>query len=369
MAKLTKFKVLVLSLFCLPLCAQEEREMYWENVTALHFAATGGTDRTNALQQYLLFDGKVLERNQELLDQYKTFSEEFTQMMINQAVPEGKKIIEESVAKLKQVMKEHPEMAETLKEQLKELEAQKGDLFGMANDQVKEYTYAPATILKKLTSLAVNKRTYSAYKDIGNGLYAVKTGPTYDELDTYSLKAENKNDYTWGAIDCDGRQIIKFKYNGFEAFPNQDLIILVGKENDGSIRAGACGYDGRVRIPFIYDDAYQRGAFDHTLDPPKFHLYVFIKDGKFGFIDPDGKVLQPCVYQRAAPYGCGWKVAKDDKNFGLVDHVTGRLVIPLKYKSIWEEEETITKMERYDGKIDVYDENYKLIRTEDRPKF
>ena len=45
----------LLSLLSLSVAAQE-REMRWENVTALYFAATNGTDRDNALQQYLLFD-------------------------------------------------------------------------------------------------------------------------------------------------------------------------------------------------------------------------------------------------------------------------------------------------------------------------
>jgi hypothetical protein len=39
---------LLLSLLCLPVEAQD-KEMRWENVTALNFAATGGTDREAAL--------------------------------------------------------------------------------------------------------------------------------------------------------------------------------------------------------------------------------------------------------------------------------------------------------------------------------
>lgn len=64
--------ILGLALLCLlPLEAQEEREMHWENVTALYFAATNGTDRENALQQYLLFDDAVLNRNKSLFLQYR----------------------------------------------------------------------------------------------------------------------------------------------------------------------------------------------------------------------------------------------------------------------------------------------------------
>ena len=67
--------ILGLWLLCfLPLGAQEEREMRWENVTALYFAATNGTDREKTLQQYLLFDDNVLNRNRNLYRQYETFA-------------------------------------------------------------------------------------------------------------------------------------------------------------------------------------------------------------------------------------------------------------------------------------------------------
>lgn len=79
--------------------------------------------------------------------------------------------------------------------------------------------------------------------------------------------------------------------------------------------------------------------------------------------------MQPCVYEKPEPFGSGWSVTKDGTNYGLVDHVNGRLVIPLKYKSVWDNKMDEIFMQRFDKKIDVYTENgFNLIRTIDEPE-
>ena len=115
----------MMSVACLTATAQtDEREINWLNVTVLHFAASGSTDRSNALQQYLLIDNAVIEQHPELNEQFELFREEYAQRVINQVVPEAEKLLDESLEQLRKVMKEHPELAGQLKEQLKEAEAQ-----------------------------------------------------------------------------------------------------------------------------------------------------------------------------------------------------------------------------------------------------
>lgn len=161
---------LLLSLLCLPVGAQD-KEMRWENVTVLNY---------------------------------------------------------EMIANAKQMMKEHPELADDLKGQLKEMERMRGELNGHVDNEVKEYTYAPATILKKLTSLAVGKRTFTDRKDIGNGMFAVKTGACYGpiEPDAFErVKTLEENECTWGAIDYEGNFIIQPKYGEFRnSWAEADLI-------------------------------------------------------------------------------------------------------------------------------------------------
>lgn len=52
-----RFSITFLTVFVLcGVLSAGAQEMMWENITALHFAATGGTDEEHALQQWLLFD-------------------------------------------------------------------------------------------------------------------------------------------------------------------------------------------------------------------------------------------------------------------------------------------------------------------------
>ena len=241
MPRLSRYKFVCVTLFVMgwllsyPVNAQE---MHWENVTVLYFAATGGTDREAALQQYLLFDEAVLDKHRDLLEQYKTFAEEFMQMSLNAEAPQMNKEIDEMIANAKQMMKEHPELADELKEQLKEVERMRGEYNSHADNEVKEYTYDPKEILRKMTNIAVGKRTFTDHGDIGNGMFAVKTGACYGSLEPDAFKrvtTPEKNEYTWGAIDYDGRFVIQPKYGQFrDCWAEADFIYLKTKDKNGT---------------------------------------------------------------------------------------------------------------------------------------
>ena len=97
-----------------------------------------------------------------------------------------------------------------------------------------------------------------------------------------------------------------------------------------------------------------------------FPTTVFIaKDGKVGFVSINGgRVSEPFEYVSRKAHAYGWLVSKDGKHYGFVSSKTGTLVIPLKYKGFWDEG---PEMLRFDGKIDIYDENFRLLRTENIP--
>ena len=354
---------LLLSLLCLPVGAQN-REMHWENVTVLNFAATGGTDREAALQQYLLFDESVMDRNRELFEQYQTFAQEFMQMSINSGAPQMNKEMDEAIAQVKQMMKEHPELADELKEQLKEVEQMRGEYNGHVDNEVKEYTYDPKEILRKMTAIAVGKRAFTDRRDIGNGLFAVKTGACYGPLEPDAfkrVKTDEKNECTWGAIDYEGNFIIQPKYGTFgNCWVDADFIYLKTKDKNGTARYGALGYDGRVRIPFIYD-------YDEDLDVENGKC-VMCKNGLFGIVTPDNKQLLPFEYKKIKGWDKNlWLVAKDGKNYGFMDG-NMKIVIPMKYDSLWDGHDNVIEMLRFDKMIDVYDAtSFQLLRTIPKP--
>ena len=344
--------------------AGAQREMRWENVTALYFAATNGTDRDNALQQYLLFDEAVLNRNLKLYRQYETFAKEFTTMSINASASGVNKEIDDAIAEVKKMMKEHPEMADDLKAQLKEIERMRGEYNGHVNEDVKEYTYDPKELLMKLTNIAVGKRTYTAYKDIGRGLYAVQTGACYGPLEPDAFKrtkTPEKYEYTWGAIDYDGNVILKPIYGDVDDRESWGMIFLAIKDKSGTVRLGACGYDGRVRIPFVYTGCmgYHDGGDNG--------ICAYTKGDKWGFVDFDNKMLFPFEFARVK-YRAYFQVSKDGKNFGIIDDGLAKMVVPMKYKGIWSYMETYLEMERFDDKIDCYDKKtFRLVKTIPRP--
>ena len=348
-------------LLSIPMNAQE---MHWENVTVLNFVATGGTDREAALQQYLLFDEAVLDKNRALLEQYKTFAEEFMQMSLNAEAPKMNKEIDEMIANAKQTMKEHPELAAELKEQLKEVERMRGEYNSLADNEVKEYTYDPKEILRKMTNIAVGKRTFTDRRDIGNGMFAVKTGACYGPLepDAFNrVKTDEKNEYTWGAIDYKGNFIIQPKYGKFRnCWEEADFIYLETKDKNGTAHYGALGYDGRVRIPFIYD-------YDEDLDVENGKC-VMCKNGLFGIVTPDNKQLLPFEYKKIKGWDKNlWLVAKDGKNYGFMDG-NMKIVIPMKYDSLWDGHDNVIEMLRFDKMLDVYDAtSFQLLRTIPKP--
>ena len=153
--------------------------------------------------------------------------------------------------------------------------------------------------------------------------------------------------------------IFPFKYAYTRAdFFDYDIIFLETQVG-GKVRAGACGYDGRVRIPFEYDE--YRGFCSLENDTA-----VFIKGDKLGWLSLDGKIKQPFEYTHAEEIGGGWMVSKDDRNYGIIIP-DGTLAIPLKYKGFWSWNDG-PLMWRHDGKLDVYDEDYKFVRTDPEPK-
>ena len=353
-----------LSIFSPLTTMAQEAEMHWENVTALSFAATGGTDQGHALQQYMLFDDAVLERNRDLYDRYYTFAQEFSQMTMNQRIPEGMAAMDESVKQIRQMMKEHPELADQLKGALAEAEKAKKELAGYVDPSVSRYSEDPAALLRDLKKLAVNKKAYTGWKDLGGGLFAVADGPCYGPIQEEAFSRpmfEEGKEYCWGIIDINGREVIPMKqYRLIQAYEEQDIIFLTGRDASGRVRAGAVGYDGRVRIPFDYEDWTYVNTDEHTVS--------MVKDGRIGMLSFDAKVLQPFVYAWTFPMG-EWLVRKEEGGPIGVVSADGRLVIPIKYPEYWGHEDGEAKFVRTDGRLDVYNaETYEFLRTENKPE-
>ena len=368
--------LLLLALACATVArAQDEPEPpTWINVSEIAFAAGGGTDRSNALIQYMMFTDKTCEENQELFAQVNTLLDEIAQNHMNQVVPETIKLHEEMIAQLRETLKDHPELAGQLDEAIKEFERQKKEAMAEYVKPSKSFTYEPAAILRKLKAIAVNQTAYTGYWEAGNGLYSVNKSPRYcslDEDDRYSHTKitfdEEKDSYKWGLIDENGRQVAPFQYSLVnanalypDAFPDIDLMFVYKREPDGSVHAGALNYRGQARIPFIYDD--------NRVDVYHYEDFVpFEKNGKIGLVSVHtGKEVLPFEYVYFNRIAGGWMVSKDGKHYGLVNVKTGQPATQLIYSGLWRDSDP--SFTRFDGKIDIYDDDCNFVRTEDAPE-
>ena len=338
---------LLLAALCSAAAAQEEPDPpQWVNLSWIHYAATGATDENNALLQYMLFSGETMEQNRELFDQLNTLMEEVLQVNINQTLPDNLVQIEKDLKEAREKFKDNPQLLAQMDEALKEFEQQKQEALAQYTNDRRTYSYDPATMLQRLKPLAVNHKVYTGWSEAGNGLFAVTEVPRYASLNENAHYSHTKitvadNDrYRWGLIDASGRQVLPPQYGPFNTnpiygncYPDDDVMFPYRQEADGKVYAGAV-------VPFM-------------------------KDGKIGFVSINGgRVSEPFEYVSCKANAYGWVVSKDGRNYGYVSRETGTLVIPLKYKSLWNESPA---MERFDGKIDIYDETFRLLRTENIP--
>ena len=354
--------------------AQDEPEPpTWLNISWLNFVAKGGTDQTHALIQYVIISDKTARDNEEFFGQLKTLLDEIAQEDINQVVPAHLKAMEEQINQMRAMLKDHPELKAAVDEAVREFERQKQEAMADYVKPSKSYSYDPATMLRKLKSLAVNRKAYTGYWEAGNGLYSVTEAPRYYDLrenDRYShtkITYDEKDHYKWGLIDENGRQITPYQYSRVnahalfpDAFPDQDIIFTYKQDVDGSVHAGALNYRGQVRIPFIYDDMLDVFHGEEAL--------AFSKNGKKGLVNlKTGREVIPFEYTTFSRIAGGWLVSKDDEHYGMVSLKTCKVIVPLKYRDLWSDADP--SFLTFDGKIDYYDDYGNLVRTEDAPTY
>ena len=359
-------KRLILYLFALgiPLMSFSQE---WMNITDLQYVASGefasSTDNhpSNVLQQYLLMPEDAIDENDPLYYSLKTFAEEYGQMRLNRGISDGNNEFAQTKAEVEKMIKEYLELADELRAQLRIAESQMAELNNMGNSSVSSFSVDPAAILRDIKKLAINQKAYSHYEDIGNGFFAVTEAPVYGPLPDANIPVINLNDqagYTWGVINTEGKSVLEAKYYRIrDYYPEEDIIILVEKEKDGTVRIGARHYDGSVRIPFIYDLFDSRAENQPTA--------CFGKDGKYGFVNFDGESLSPFVYTRIeSQFGFGWLVSKDGKHIGVVGE-DGLEKVKLVYLGLYDAYDGLFKLNREDGRVDVFDQDYQLLRTEE----
>ncbi|MBP5743939.1 MAG: hypothetical protein J6W44_03400, partial [Oscillospiraceae bacterium] len=147
---------LLLTLFagCLTGRAQEAPESPdWFDVSWLHHVATGGSDESKGLLQFMMFPAGTVEANEALFSEFKTLMEEIMQVNINQTLPANLQEMEDNIRQAREQLKDHPELLAQLDEAFKEFETQKPKTLEEYTDDRKSYSIDPAALLRRLQAL------------------------------------------------------------------------------------------------------------------------------------------------------------------------------------------------------------------------
>lgn len=167
------------------------------------------------------------------------------------------------------------------------------------------------------------KATYDDLKEAKTGVFIARTGDNY------------------GIIDLEGNTLVEFKYRNITYNEKADLYITEDENYnnevlDGDYQVKLTGMvtdldDEKGYIEIRQDDEYKyyNFKFEEEKESDIFSsntLFVSKKDGKYGFVDKDGKVVVDYIYDDAMPQNAfGYAAIKKDGKWGSVDR-TGKVV-------------------------------------------
>ena len=163
---------------------------------------------------------------------------------------------------------------------------------------------------------------FSFIDPLGNVLFP----PVYENVQpfTYGL-AEVMLNQRWGIMDRKGQMVLPAEYEQMTTF--FDSLFFAGNLD------GMALFDMNMKplTPFVY--TWTGGMQDGRI--PVQH-----QNGKYGFLDRQGREVIPCIYDEISLFGSGRAMVGLNNRYGIVD-TTGRLVLPIEYES------TTPKGERY----------------------
>lgn len=200
------------------------------------------------------------------------------------------------------------------------------------------------------------------YAYLDNNNFVVPFG-VYDFADVFGLgrKAIVANKGKYGIIDEHGKLVLPLEYDFIEQpsiYSNYANVFLATKQNavtifdenlnvipttgivsyldnDGSIfvtnqenKKGLVNYKGKQTIPFLYDTLYQAWSV------PRIDGYIAKKDGFYGLISYDNKIIQPFKYNYIYALNGNAVYVDQNNKVGIFDE-NGKIMIPFEYDAIY----------------------------------
>lgn len=175
-------------------------------------------------------------------------------------------------------------------------------------------------------------------------------------------KRFSSNNWKYGVIDKQGREVVPLEYDSVEVISNELAVVYKGDYNTG--KGGLINKNGKLVLPVEYDDI-------RNLDFSKNGLIKLLKGdwdtGKRGVADKTGKVILPVEYDAISELKNGllevrkgdWETGKS----GLADK-TGKFILPIEYEGIRELANGLLEVRKGDwniGKKGLIDKTGKFI--------
>ncbi len=136
-------------------------------------------------------------------------------------------------------------------------------------------------------------------------------------------------------IDTNGKELTKLKYRNIFSFGEQGLA-GVWSPDPNNHNNGLINRKGELVVPFVYDN------IDYFTDED----LIYVKnDGKYGYLNPEGKLAIDLKYEAAEPFQDGRAIVKLNGKYGMINTQDMFTIDPV-----------------YDEIIDMYDGYYILRR-------
>ena len=206
--------------------------------------------------------------------------------------------------------------------------ADKEDLFKMPKVRVGKYFVPKDSPAYKKYQSKINLKT--VYQD---GLHGYKNGsgdwvslPVLQQSKgnfTDGLSIEKKNG-KWGVINLDGRVVVPFAYDDITRWPSGFVV-------SNQRKFGFIDFGGKVRIKPQYQEMWMNNGF-----------LMAKQMGKTGIVSFRNRILMPFLYEEVYPSKNGYAQAGGPDHYGVVDF-SGQVCVPLQFDSVELFDDTLPK--------------------------
>jgi len=181
---------------------------------------------------------------------------------------------------------------------------------------------------------------YGFIDKTGNVVIPIEYG--YARSFSEGLAAVSTNE-GYGFIDRNGDVVIPFQYMYALSFSGGYATVLIDWEpyhinNKGEVIGAGRYYPDDAVIPTEYDSVYpfyEGMAIVHNRDIVDYGDYIRYENEKYGFINTNGELIVPVIYDSVESFSNGFAVVGIgkrwvDRKYGYIDQ-TGRVVVPIEY--------------------------------------